>query len=304
MSDNLKGLVTLIQRYSVHDGPGIRTVVFLKGCPLGCLWCSNPECQSINTELIIYSSQCNGCAKCVPACPQGATSLSADNVISIDRQKCNLCMKCIEACPTRAIRTSGDSMDVNQVMEEVRRDEVFYRHSGGGVTVSGGEPLFQWQFTLAFLRACKEENINTALETCGYASWDIMNGVLPFVDMVLFDIKHTDSQKHKEYTGKSNNLILLNAHRLGESGKRLWVRLPLIPGYNDSPENLLATAALAKEIKAEKVSILPYHELGTPKNEGLDREYPLKDMVLPDDEFINRAREIIQSAGVKATIGS
>jgi len=216
--EGLQGTVFDIQRYSIHDGPGIRTTVFVKGCPLRCKWCSNPESQNSYPEVLFSKAKCDGCGKCVEVCPLGAIILDGDG-IHIDRAKCDRCMKCLDVCYPHAIRCAGERKSVEEVIEEVSKDELFYRNSGGGVTISGGEPLFQPQFTLALLKECKERQLHTALDTCGFANWKEMEGILDYTDLVLFDIKHLDPEMHLMGTGLEMSLSLKTSTGLLKRGK-------------------------------------------------------------------------------------
>ena len=301
VNDN-KGLVFNIQRFSLHDGPGIRSTVFMKGCPLRCRWCSNPESWNPYPEIITHDAKCIRCGKCEQICPVGAITIGSEGR-KIDRARCTLCLKCAEVCPSGAISITGEYMTVDQVLREVESDRLFYQHSGGGVTVSGGEPLFQWEFTYELLKACKEKDLHTALDTTGYSSWDRIERVLEYVDLVLFDIKHMDPKQHKKGTSKSNLLILGNAARIAARKVRLWLRVPLIPGYNDSRENIEKVAQFGLKIGAEKISILAYHEWGRPKYEQLGRRYSFTGVKPPEDGHVQRTRELIEGFGIEVGIG-
>jgi pyruvate formate lyase activating enzyme len=295
------GLIFNIQRFSIHDGPGIRTTVFMKGCPLRCRWCSNPESWHAHREIVTNDLRCTKCGKCQEVCPQTAIAVDKKGR-RIDRSRCDLCLKCAEVCPTGSIAISGAYMTINQVAEEVARDRLFYQNSGGGMTVSGGEPLSQWEFVSGLLGECRNRGIHTALDTSGYAPWEVLEKVLGHADLVLFDIKHMDAEQHRKGTGKSNRLILANARRTA-SKARTWVRVPLIPGYNDSEGHLEEVARFALEIGAEKVSLLPYHIWGKAKYARLGRRYTIEKTPLPSDEFIERCQGIVESHGAKATVG-
>jgi pyruvate formate lyase activating enzyme len=295
------GLVFLIQRYSIQDGPGIRTTVFLKGCPLKCWWCQNPESVDNRTELMTHSN-CLTCGKCVEACPDEAIMIDSLIGRKIDRKKCTRCFSCLEACPVKALTRVGDFMTIGEVLAEAVRDEVFYYRSGGGITLSGGEPLLQAAFTYELLKACQERGFHTALDTCGFAPWPVFEKVLRYVNLVLYDIKHLDSEQHKIATGKSNVLILNNLRKI-PSHIKVWLRVPLIPGYNDSPENLQGIGRLGKEINAEKVSILPYHKFGEGKIQQIGKKYVLEGMTLSSKEANQEAQKIIEDFGLTVTIG-
>lgn len=265
------GVVFDIQRYSIHDGPGIRTTVFLKGCPLRCAWCQNPESQRLEPEILLNKDKCTACGKCVAACPAGANSLSG-LCAKVERQKCLRCGKCVGVCPNEARRLSGKQMSVDEVIKEVLRDRMFYKTSGGGVTLSGGEATFQPEFALAILRECKTLGLNTAIETCGYASWQVLQSLLEYVDLVLFDIKHVDTVRHQAGTGMNNDIILENAGKIAAL-KPMKVRVPLIPGFNDSEQDIRAIAAFVGTLPNRiEMDLLAYNPLGEGKYEHLGKK--------------------------------
>ena len=296
------GLIFNIQRFSIHDGPGIRSTVFMKACPLRCHWCSNPESWNPYPEIMTNDLRCIKCGKCAQICPTGAITVNQKGR-KINRAKCTLCLECAEVCPTGGISISGEYMTIEDVMKEVESDKLFYQNSGGGVTISGGEPLSQWEFVHQLLKECKQEGIHTALDTSGYAPWDILEKVLDYTDLVLFDIKHINSSQHRKGTGKGNKLIIDNMKRTA-SKTRTWLRFPLIPGYNDSGEHVRELAELGVKIGVEKFSILPYHEWGKAKYEKLGRRYPFKNAQTPSDEHIQELQRIIENMGLKVTIGN
>jgi len=267
---NQTGMVFNIQRYSIHDGPGIRTTVFLKGCPLSCFWCQNPESQASDPEILFDSQKCRLCGACIAVCPAGANQI-IQNRVRIDRSRCAHCGRCVEICPAGARRMAGKRMTVGEVMDEAVRDARFYKNSGGGITLSGGEPLAQPAFAFALLERCKQEDFHTALETCGYASWKTIEKLLPLIDLVLFDIKHPDSGAHRRAVGKDNRRILENARKIAAL-KPMWVRVPLIPGFNDSAEIVGRIARLvARELNGARLEILPYNPMGEAKYHLLDK---------------------------------
>ncbi len=305
-SNELRGLIFNIQRFSIQDGPGIRTTLFLKGCPLCCRWCSNPESQSAFIEIMTRDAECTKCGVCQDVCPVDAISIEhgGAKVINIDRRKCTLCLKCTDVCPTNAITQVGKWMSIEEVMDEAGRDSQFYVNSGGGITVSGGEPLFQGKFACELLKSCKQKGYHTALDTSGYSAWKVLDAVLNYTDLVLYDIKHLDAKKHKWGTGKGNQLILRNLKEIARRGNRVWLRIPLIEGYNDSLEYIREVAQLGIKMGAEKVSLLPYHEWSRSKYENLDKSYPAEGAKSPSKEYIQQLRDFIQSLGLKATIGN
>jgi len=298
-----KGLIFNIQRFSIHDGPGIRTTVFMKGCPLRCLWCSNPESQDFFPNLIARDLNCKGCGACAEVCPQKAISMDGEHGRKIDWSKCNQCLECVEACIYHSLTACGQHLRIPDVMDEILKDADFYRNSGGGMTVSGGEALSQSSFTAGLLEACKREGLHTALDTTGYAAWDTMKWVLSSVDLVLFDIKHLDPLEHRKATGVDNGVILANLLKLSGE-KEIWLRMPLIAGFNDSESHLLRVAALAKKVGARKLSLLPYHEGGIAKCRQLGRPYPLPDAKAPDNARLATIKTLLQEENILASIGS
>lgn len=295
------GIVINIQRYSIHDGPGIRTLVFLKGCPLRCQWCSNPESMHPRPELAFRRSLCYGCGHCVPACPREAISLDLEGV-RIDYERCDHCGACVAACPPEALRLYGQVMTAAQVFEQVRRDQLFYCRSGGGVTLTGGEPLFQPQFAIAILELCREAGIHTAVETSGYVSSDILLHVLEYVDHVMFDLKLIDESLHLRMTGQSHDIILRNARLVMQSGISCQPRMPLIPTVNDSVEEIQAIARFLKEVHLPKLELMPYHSLGVGKYESLGRQYPFPSLASVKIEEAARVKDAFEELGIECRI--
>jgi len=300
--DGKKGWVFNIQRYSIQDGPGIRTTVFLKGCPLRCHWCSNPESQALHPELLYFETQCTGCHRCLEVCPNRATLLDSNGEIVIDRGLCKACGVCVEACLSEARVISGELMTLDYVVDVVKKDGLFYRNSNGGVTFSGGEPTYQDAFLLELLKDCQRKGFHTCLDTCGYVQWTVLKDILEYVDLVLFDVKHMDSETHKELTGVDNRLILDNVKRVVEMGKEIIIRVPLLPGVNDSEENIRALGSFTSQLSIKRVDLLPYHKLGVKKYERLDMEYKLKKLSSFKREEVEDIKGVLEEFGLEVDI--
>lgn len=297
-----KGLVFNIQKYSVHDGPGIRTIVFLKGCLLSCLWCSNPESQRREPELAFNPGRCltfAKCTRCLQACPRGAILRQDDDTLRIERSLCTGCDKpCAEACPAQGLIVYGQERTVDDVLKVVEQDAAFYTRSSGGLTLSGGEPLLQSEFAVALLRDAKRRRIKTAVETCGMVPWRTMETAAEFLNYVLFDIKHMDNDMHEAQTGCSNEIILDNFQKLAQliPEKPILVRTPIIPGFNDSEDAISAIAEFIKPYSNVRYEMLPYHRLGTQKYHFLDRIPPMSEITLDKSimpKLIDAAQEIL-----------
>ena len=318
MSDKeITGKVFDIQGFSVHDGPGIRITLFLKGCPLRCPWCHSPESLAFHTELNWMEIKCIGiekCGRCLNVCPYGAitpgkTKAALDGsgeiqLVTADRSKCDNCGACAKACTAKALYLCGTDYTVDEIMERVRRDIPFFNRSGGGVTISGGECLYQPEFTLEVLKRCKEEGIHTAVDTTGYVKWEIIESVLPFTDIFLYDLKGFDSDLHKQVTGVPNGLILENARKIAAAGGKLQIRLPVMPMYSDSAEVFDALGKFITELgdAVEVVQILPYHNLGTVKWERLQTDKPVFEATPPSDELIQARRKQLEDMGLNVII--
>lgn len=296
--ETVSGIIFDIKKYSIHDGPGIRTTVFFKGCPLQCWWCHNPESQSAVPELIIRRQRCIQCGVCMEVCPEGANLGTGNNVPrnGIARQKCRVCGRCVETCYSGTRELVGKRVTVSEVIHDIERDRPFYEQSAGGVTLSGGEPLMQPRFMLALLHACKELDLHTVLDTSGYATWGVLEKTIPLVNMYLYDLKIMDESRHREVTGVTNGLILRNLRRLAESGAKLDVRIPLVPGINDDEVSLrLAGEYLASLVNPPEVEIMPYHDIAEAKYESLGKTYRLPDLTPPVHENVAWAIEILKS---------
>lgn len=270
------GVTFNVQKFSIDDGPGIRTTAFMKGCPLRCAWCHNPEGMRAEPELVWYDTRCIAARDCLNICPENALALTRDGMI-IDRGSCTICGDCTDACPSAALEVIGQEWSVEALLVELLKDRVFYETSGGGVTFSGGEPLMQVDFLAAILPECKEEGLHVALDTCGVLPWSHYERVLPWLDLVLLDLKLIDHKRHKKATGSANLNILENARRLSASGVPLWVRTPVIPGYTQDSENITAIGTFIAEAlpTIERWDLLAYTNMGSPKYHRLDMPYAL-----------------------------
>lgn len=297
-----KGVVFDIQKYCVHDGPGIRSIVFLKGCNLRCPWCANPESQKCEPELFFDFKKCIGCQACLKICPHGAISISNDQLF-YNRGHCRDCCLCSDACYAEARLRKGIWMSVDQVIEEVLKDEVFYNNSGGGVTLSGGEPILQVDFSETFLRECKEKGLHTAVETAGHISWSLIEKIIPYTDLFLYDLKHMDAKIHKEQIGVDNRLILDNLARLSKLEEEIIVRTPIIPGFNYSANELREIARFVAFLGIHELHILPYHNFGSGKYRLLGREYLYQEWREPEKHVIGALKDIAASEGLKVIVG-
>ena len=296
-----KGLIFNIQRFSLHDGPGIRTTVFLKGCPLRCKWCSNPESMIAYPEIMLFDMKCIKFGKCIEICSQDAIAV-VDGMRRVDWSKCNQCLECARVCPSGGIEVVGNYMSVEETVAEIEKDWLFYLNSGGGVTFSGGEPLYQWEFVREVAKQCKKKGIHTALDTSGYARWEAIEPVLEYIDLVLYDIKQLDPQIHKEGTGVTNELILDNAAKITAKVKT-WLRIPLIPGFNDSEQHIREIARLGMQMGVEKISLLPYHQWGIQKYAKLGRSYPFEDAEPLPEERIQELKDLVESYELQVAVG-
>ena len=275
----INGTIFDIRKYSIHDGPGIRTAVFFKGCPLRCAWCHNPESQSFAPELILHPNRCILCAACVERCPSSAVN----GQLTTDRERCQSCGGCVDVCYADAREIVGREMTVAQVLGQIEADQVFYDQSNGGVTFTGGEPLSQPRFLLDLLAACRPRNIHTAVDTSGFAAWTVVDQIRPLVDLFLYDLKLIDDEQHRQYTGVSNQLILSNLQQLSELGHNLIVRIPIIPGVNDDEKTLRQMGEfLASLAIVPPVELLAYHQIAAAKYANLGREYSLSGLIPPD----------------------
>ncbi len=281
------GTLLEVKRFAVHDGPGVRTTLFFKGCPLHCLWCHNPESISPRPQLACFSQKCLDCAECVPVCPENAHALIEDKHV-LERERCTACGACETVCLGGALRLYGKTITVAEGLDLALEDREYYE-PGGGVTLSGGEPLLQADFCRDLLAGLKQAGVHTAVDTCGCVNWAAFEAVLPFTDLFLVDFKHADSATHRRLTGQGNELIVANLRRLSAAGADIEIRMPLIPGCNDSDENLRATGNLLAELNLCRVKVLPYHAMARSKYTALGLPDTMPTVDPPDRQTLNRA---------------
>jgi len=301
-----KGLIGRVERFSLHDGPGIRTLVVMKGCPLKCLWCSSPYTQNTGPEILYVRSRCQGCGGCAAICAEKAIApVEGQHRVGTDRSLCSGCGDCVSACPNRARELSGRRYTTEELFREVERDAAFYRRSGGGITVGGGEPAAQTDFVGEFLSLCRSHFFHTAMETSALTSWDRLSAVLSCLDLIYIDLKHMDETRHIQWTGVSNSLILENITRAARESRVMILRIPVIPGFNDSEQNILESARFAKQLGNNllRLELLPYHKFGMHKYDELEREYALESIDPPSDEHLAKLRDIARSGGIDVEIG-
>lgn len=300
-----RGMIFDIKKFAVHDGPGIRTTVFFKGCPLSCWWCHNPEALKPTPELVLFENKCINCGECFRVCPQNVHQKLTDGTRIFDRDACDLCGECVELCYAEALVMEGREVTVEEVMAELRKDILFYENSDGGVTLSGGEPTLQHEFALALLQQCKAEGLHTTMDTSGQTPWRILAKLLPYVDLVLYDIKHMDDRKHKKYTGVSNRRILENLVQIGKYGTPIEIRMPIIPGINDAQEDIVDAAQFLSGVDGiRRIEMLPYHKLGEAKYARLGQEYRLNGLESPGQERMNEMAEWVRAYGLEVQVGS
>ena len=297
---SIKGIVFDIQRYSIYDGPGIRTLIFLKGCPLTCIWCQNPEGQKRSIEIGYNPNKCIICRECVKICP--TKSIDLDSKWAIDRKTCSLCGKCAEVCYSEAMVIFGKKLTVEEVIEEIEKDKPFYAETDGGITLSGGEPTMQLEFAQKILEESKKRGISTAIETSGYFKWTDFRTLLPFLDWVLFDLKIIDEKAHRKFCGQSNKIILQNARNLAEVFSNIIFRMPIIPGINNNERNVQLTCQLVKKQGKKEIYLIPYHKMGYMKYQMLGRHPQDTHIELVTDSSNAVIRTIVEREGLKPIV--
>jgi pyruvate formate lyase activating enzyme len=296
------GLIFNIQKFSIQDGPGIRTTVFFKGCPASCPWCHNPESQSSTPQILLHEGRCIQCGSCLEVCPE-QDAVPERGRAGEGEAHCIRCGACVEACPSGARSLAGTEMSVREVVQELLADRVFYDQSGGGVTFSGGEPLMQLPFLRATLEACRSHGLHTAVDTCGHVPTEQLGSIVPLTDLFLYDLKLMEERRHLELTGIPNTTLLPNLRMLAELQAGLCIRVPIIPGINDDDENINAMASFVAALDgAQEVELLPYHRTGIGKFERLGRHYPLRQTEVPSNEHMTALARHFQAYGIEPTI--
>ena len=297
MATAMTGSVLQIQGFSVNDGEGIRTVIFLAGCPLRCLWCSNPETWTTAPKIAVYSHKCVQCGACEHVCPEGLSppNIHADN----KTQNCVACGACVEVCPQGALGSLIQTMSVRDILEQIERDAIFFRASGGGVTFSGGEPTFQLPFLRSLSQGLYDAGISLAIETCGYFDWEGARDIFEKMDHVFLDIKHMDERIHQSLTGVSNEIIIQNAQHIHDTGVSLTIRIPVVPDINGTPENFAATANFLKtKLPQASLELLPYHDLGNEKYRAIGLQGHCSNFIIPDETFMRKAESFFRESGI------
>lgn len=303
MSKEIKGVLFNIQKFSLHDGPGIRTIVFFKGCSMSCLWCSNPESQDIKPQVMFNKSLCTKCGRCKSECKSEAIDMNSE--YRIDKSKCTECTKCVDNCLSGALVTEGRNYSVEDVIKELKKDSVQYRRSNGGITLSGGEVLLQPDFAVELLKECKSYGWHTAIETAMYVNSESVKKVIPYIDLAMIDIKSMNDEIHKKFTGVSNEIILQNIKLSDELAKEIIIRIPVIEGFNADLQSIGAIAQFSKSLtNLKRIDLLPYHNYGENKYQAIGREYSLKELKSPSKDKMERLKALVEIMGIPCTIGA
>lgn len=302
-SNCLTGIIFDIKKYAIHDGPGIRTTVFLKGCPLRCRWCHNPESWLPTPELMFRRTRCVGCGRCIESCPQRAISPAPQSPIT-NPDRCSQCGVCIEVCPQNAREIAGRLVSADELLAEICKDIIFYDDSNGGVTLSGGEPLMQADFAFEVLARCKEREIHTTVDTCCFGETDKLRKLADVTDLFLCDIKHVDNHMHERFTRAANRQILKNITWLADAQKAIIIRVPVVPGFNDHPEQIESIAQFAQTLKTvNEIDLLPYHSGGVSKAQRIDKEGEVMQQNRPDNEILAALKDVVEKYGFSVKIG-
>lgn len=303
MSKEIKGVLFNIQKFSLHDGPGIRTIVFFKGCSMSCLWCSNPESQDIKPQVMFNKSLCTKCGRCKSECKSEAIDMNSE--YRIDKSKCTECTKCVDNCLSGALVTEGRNYSVEDVIKELKKDSVQYRRSNGGITLSGGEVLLQPDFAVELLKECKSYGWHTAIETAMYVNSESVKKVIPYIDLAMIDIKSMNDEIHKKFTGVSNEIILQNIKLSDELAKEIIIRIPVIEGFNADLQSIGAIAQFSKSLtNLKRIDLLPYHNYGENKYQAIGREYSLKELKSSSKDKMERLKALVEIMGIPCTIGA
>lgn len=297
-----EGTIINIQKYSVHDGPGIRTTTFFKGCPLRCWWCHNPETHLKRHEIMFFEDRCTTCGRCVENCPSKAIEIKDSHIVT-DNDKCTLCGRCTDVCLNEAKEFVGSNITASDLMKELLKDQMFYEQSNGGVTFSGGEPMLYADFLNEVLTRCKRVGLHTAIETSGYAPWEEFGKIIDKVDLFLYDLKIMDNEKHKKYIGADNKLILDNLTKICEENSNVIIRMPIIAGINDNCHHIEEVIKYISNLNIIEVNLLPYHKMGMDKYKRVNKTYQLTGNEVPTNEKMNEFAEMFKKAGIKVKIG-